>query len=497
MDPLPPAEVPIEKPLPRKPLPESAKSSLELSRHANRSAVPKPGLPKRKPVSGFVESSQADSQPPISNVRPLGPRTQLSETSSEGKLTAVAQDRLLLASEDSVQIPKSSCESIRPEHAVQDIKSFSMTLIRRDPSSGAQWNVGTVDGHSLHESTATRRPKKPFFDMSIHLMTPGYNQFQTRQPSPEGKTDGTLLSDKPNVARRANMPSTHSYFERKVRMGGQSNDGRSALHHRRALSDFPSKISSSRGSYEGSPLAPSEAAIGGDSAGSFPSQSHASGYMFVSPWGGHCQLYTGIGGRSLKCKHHLPAPISAGGSSTSAATVSELRFNLPSSGVFTSSSSPERNKNNKLDPRRFNVPKLDSIRDKLSSHKSRPKLPPRPDPTSYAAMYPSDEEVAPSLPPRPGMPLDQRNSMDSRRLPVTHDQPVASQSASSPSEDEDEDEDDRHRLDLSMGREKAGGGNRGKRAKLGKLIIHDEGLKMLDLVVAANMCVWWSVWEGI
>jgi hypothetical protein len=26
------------------------------------------------------------------------------------------------------------------------------------------------------------------------------------------------------------------------------------------------------------------------------------------------------------------------------------------------------------------------------------------------------------------------------------------------------------------------------------LIIHDEGFKMLDLVVAANMGIWWSVW---
>lgn len=50
-------------------------------------------------------------------------------------------------------------------------------------------------------------------------------------------------------------------------------------------------------------------------------------------------------------------------------------------------------------------------------------------------------------------------------------------------------------FDMSLGREKAGGGNRGKRAKMGKLIIWDEGLKMLDLVVAANVGIWWNVWE--
>lgn len=54
--------------------------------------------------------------------------------------------------------------------------------------------------------------------------------------------------------------------------------------------------------------------------------------------------------------------------------------------------------------------------------------------------------------------------------------------------DYDSDED---RLDLSLARENAGGGLRGKSAKLGKLVIEDEGIKMLDLVVAACMAVWW------
>jgi hypothetical protein len=61
----------------------------------------------------------------------------------------------------------------------------------------------------------------------------------------------------------------------------------------------------------------------------------------------------------------------------------------------------------------------------------------------------------------------------------------------------EESDDDDPPLDLSIGQEKAGGGNRGKRAKLGKLVIHHEGFKMLDLVVAANIGIWWSVWESI
>ena len=53
------------------------------------------------------------------------------------------------------------------------------------------------------------------------------------------------------------------------------------------------------------------------------------------------------------------------------------------------------------------------------------------------------------------------------------------------------------RLDLSLAQEKAGGGSSGKKAKLGKLIIHDEGLKMADLLVAANVGIWWKVYERL
>jgi hypothetical protein len=104
-------------------------------------------------------------------------------------------------------------------------------------------------------------------------------------------------------------------------------------------------------------------------------------------------------------------------------------------------------------------------------------------------MYPSDDEEPPPLPPRVHGEQCVADSSDEQELP-----PIPNRShpfgyiPRSPSEEDDE------RLDLSIGQEKAGGGNRGKRAKLGKLIIHDEGFKMLDLVVSANMGVWWSVW---
>ena len=51
------------------------------------------------------------------------------------------------------------------------------------------------------------------------------------------------------------------------------------------------------------------------------------------------------------------------------------------------------------------------------------------------------------------------------------------------------------RLDLSLGLELAGGGFAGRNAKMGKLIIEGEGMKMLDLLIAANLSLWWKAYE--
>lgn len=504
---LPRYDAPVERPLLRKPLPESAKSSLDLNRYTVRGPPDQdPALPKRKPVMTVLEPQKVTSPTTPSNTRPMGPRPLLSETSLSRKPMPGVENRPPLGSYDHVQAPKTSSESsmsFRPQESSQNdrangkgsTKSFSITLIRRDPSSGAQWNAGTVTGQPIYDGApATRRAKKPFFDMSVHLMTPGYTQFHNRQLTAQAEAETIQLHHVRNDSNGATMLNTYAGFERKIHMGGRSSGGRPEMQHKRARSDFSTKNIPIHGSSEAFARGSREAATLGDDPGSFPTQSHGNGYMFLSPWGGSCQFSTGISGRSLKCKHYLPTPISAGGAATppSASTISELRFNLPSSGVFNPSTSPKPAKPGNGDSRRFSVPKFGNIRDKLASPRERPQLPLGVDPTSYAAMYPSDNEETPNLPPRPGFPAYQRRSEDTRRDPNINSHSLDSDPISSPSDD-----DSSSRLDLSIGREKAGGGNRGKRAKLGKLIIYDEGFKMLDLVVAANMCIWWSVWEGV
>lgn len=48
-------------------------------------------------------------------------------------------------------------------------------------------------------------------------------------------------------------------------------------------------------------------------------------------------------------------------------------------------------------------------------------------------------------------------------------------------------------MDLSLGQERAGGGFAGNKAKLGKLVVEGDGMLMLDLVVMANMALWWAM----
>jgi NADH dehydrogenase (ubiquinone) Fe-S protein 8 len=180
------------------------------------------------------------------------------------------------------------------------------------------------------------------------------------------------------------------------------------------------------------------------------------GYVFLSPWNGRCEFRTSSSGRSLKCRHILD-PADA-----------------------------------RLDPREV----AQSIREAQATGRSRG------DELASALVGAKPvSELRFNLPRRTAHHTTDRGggARDSRAGPLS--KLFHHRSRSSDEESEYEDEDDEYgnssmpMMDLSLGKENAGGGNRGKRAKLGKLIIHDEGLKMLDLVVAANIGVWWTTWE--
>ena len=519
----------LQKSLPRKPLSETSRSSLDARRQsysdnvdgaeveASRSPAFSTAIPVRKPLTSETSSHafiQADSRSkdPIQR-KPLGPRPLLSDTigrkplHGEGSRSLVSTPLTNAASSTDVRHSRESFSEYENCKTIKATKSFTITIIRRDPSSGAQWNVGSIVGGTRDPETSRSHSKKTYSDILIALTTPGYGQFRTVQmsqlsaESSSGFPVGPPVSNSPpvvNDGRCHSYPGSDLGFVREVHMEGSSFWGLSSKPHKRALSDspYPTRETSTGSNRPDSP----ELRFSNSES---PSDSGTKGYVFTSPWGGRCKFSTGGSGRILRCKHTLPAAVStkktrgSGLPNGESRLVSELRFNLPSSTLFGLSNSPNLGKAQAPETVRFNIPRFGHIRNKLSPDKIiRPSLPPRPHlphPTSYAALYPSDDdhEELPQLPPRPSPTLYVTESSEGEESPAVQGrQNQFPQSPKSPSE-EDED-----RLDLSIGQEKAGGGNRGKRAKLGKLIILDEGLKMLDLIVAANMGVWWSVWES-
>ena len=306
---------------------------------------------------------------------------------------------------------------------LEDEQPLSITLIRRDPSSGDQWNIGKLTLESTNTTKHSRRNLSTQFmdSISIDISTPGYEKFTNAKE---------LLSP----GEFSETSSQDTYFHREIMMrnaGFQISVGSPRANASRQGTDLRP------GSEQSTPttLSPYQAEF--PSPGPAPP---ARKYTFLSPWNGSCEFTTGLSGRSLKCKH------TRSGSSSPwkvSSTVSELRFNLPSSKVFRSTASPKR-------PAFANH----------GRHHSSPSSP------SYRKS--TDK-------------TDRRDSYDSRNR--VKDTPTSS------SEEDDEP------MDLSLGQERAGGGVRGKRAKLGKIIVQDEGLQMLDLLVAANMGVWWRAYE--
>ncbi|SMY25764.1 unnamed protein product [Zymoseptoria tritici ST99CH_1A5] len=155
-------------------------------------------------------------------------------------------------------------------------------------------------------------------------------------------------------------------------------------------------------------------------------------YTFTSPWSGRCEFSTGTTGKSLTCRHTLPSHHQPTRDPLSSSEVSELRFNLP-----TSSRTAEAVK------------------------------------TKRASYFHGGVRALPHSGERHDEKNDGWDSPRSSMFTLGED----------------------GKMDLTLGQERAGGGFGGKQAKLGKLIIQPAGMEMLDLLVAANMGLWWRAYE--
>ncbi|KAH9995149.1 hypothetical protein F4779DRAFT_607767 [Xylariaceae sp. FL0662B] len=444
----------------RKPVPTSSSAQPPTQTHPAPHLIPPHGAIPRKPLGPRSESPRKTPpsirsfeqspayQPPPSDEQP----PPLPARPGEVPTTAQPKDPSAPYAD---KHPPSSPKKRRP------FTPFSLTLIRRDPSSGQQWNVGKVASFQLENPDLIHDEKhqqQPSPSIIIHLETSGYAKFRGMPTHPGGDIRASL-DVRPGSASSAmhlnplDIPvsvSASGAFERQVVMAYSRSFAENLRQKIRRLSPTSDE------ERPDSPLArmqqgrrksvASMASFGGEfDGGPGPVITQPApglkrrGYTFYSPWGGRCEFVTGNAGRSLRCRHVLPTyggavfnPLVDGPEEKHAEDrakktqlISELRFNLPSNELlFVDKRSPEGRVR---------------TRDHLQS---------------------------------------QFNKVIQKTQGCY-----------------DDDSDDEFHFDMSLGREKAGGGNRGKRAKMGKLIVCEEGLKMLDLAVAANVGVWWTVWE--
>ncbi|VBB81544.1 Putative protein of unknown function [Podospora comata] len=389
--------------------------------------------------------------------------------------------------------------SPRHMHRRPSSVSFYLTIIRRDPSSGSQVNVGQVSSFATNippplQADPSLNPEDmgsgwKSQKIDIRIDTSGYAKYRgmpsraaaetqalqaltsTGQPHSFSQMVQSGQRARSDSGARGMAPPPQDGFHRQVVMAygaGWKAGFKKAFHRReRRESISPEGVQPSE-----EPSAPkashtrqgSSSTIGSNHSGSGEEQGgiithpgpglRPKGYTFLSPWEGRCEFRTSTNGRSLKLRHVLD---------------STTKF--------------------QFDPREV----AQSIQNAQAMGRSRGD-------ELQAALLGTKpvSELRFNLPSGGDFFGARRNDADkdnrASRLSKQFSSLLHHRNTRSSDEDEWSDEDE---MDLSLGKENAGGGSSGKKVKLGKLIIHDEGLKMLDLVVAANMGVWWTTWGKI
>jgi hypothetical protein len=268
-----------------------------------RKAVPgASGPPARKPVSSTLT--------PVDN---YGNRQNMSAGNYAQKSGMLAPDSDPQRSFDSSQYQRENTRPVYPTN-----RSFerprpagtSLTLIRRDPASGAQWNVAriedppTIDVSSLNEPGSKRKIGGPMY---IDVTNPGYSKFI------QSENSGATQQQNPMTQIGSQATDIQNAFRRRLWMEGSQYINGGFGHRNNSSYDFNARRPGSRGSYdarmdrsslENRPMpSPSFLTREDQSYGTIQvsdRQTSFRGYVFTSPWNGRCEFITGGGGGSLK-----------------------------------------------------------------------------------------------------------------------------------------------------------------------------------------------------
>ncbi|OAA73701.1 hypothetical protein ISF_00602 [Cordyceps fumosorosea ARSEF 2679] len=467
--------------VPRKPLPESARPMTPdsaSSSNVNLAAPPvpngrqrgasiasqddgsRPALPSSVATESYTPEPSADGPsrtlqipPSIQTAparKPVGPRVMPGPSMAfpDGSPAPAAggrdrSDSVASAMQEMRRAQEAVANSSRsPSPRKQSVVSLSslpgelflLDLIRRNPSTGEQWDVGTVASRQSEHGLPKTGPL-PFggptssLPINIYLENSGYAKFRP----PRGSTAKCIMFRQLQMGYAKSFMSNINISNINISNINISNINMSNIN----MSNFKGMIQGmgSRGRSDSD----SSQELG--ASGQPGPDMTRRGYTFTSPWNGQCNFRTGASGGTVRC-YHTPhvlnnslaqvcgqSPEGQGGDAAPPPSycMSELRFDLP-------------------------------IVEKLM-----------------------DQEATKNLLSKLRWPAADHQHDDATLL--SHYDDTAPLAVSPP--------------DVNLGAEQAGGGTRGNRAKLGKLIIYDEGQKMLDLTVAANIGIWWGAWERI
>ncbi|QDS78051.1 hypothetical protein FKW77_003299 [Venturia effusa] len=404
---------------------------------------PPPAIPSHtSSYSNGTNQSEHNHIPYKTNADLYRERTENARKAQQDENTRPAQAKSMLGPSEEDERPplppRRSTADLKNEKSLNSTQAVTqLTLIRRHPATGEQWNVAEITDPTVHEidTNTSQRTRKSGQPLYIDIKTAGYNKFNPDQASSFTRRlwmEGSLFqtnhkSDRGRYQSSESLDSEANAYLQRLHRESRSNL-RDPVMHRLSVENFQKR-------------------------------SRNRGYTFASPWNGRCEFSPANGGTSLKCRHVLPSS----GLAVEPAlptTVSELRFNLPSTNAATS-----------MRPKSSSSSTHRSIfhlhRKSIGSHDS--------DSTSSLAVPETHHRRGQS---EQGPGRDRFGGiLDRQRSSEQYDAGSLS------------------KLDLTLGQELAGGGAAGKQVKLGKLIVEFEGLKMLDLVVASNMALWWRAYE--
>ncbi|RMZ87842.1 hypothetical protein DV736_g4932, partial [Chaetothyriales sp. CBS 134916] len=405
--------------------PSSAGDGNQLDRYVSRGSHLRLSLAGTKPMRRKPLGARPLPSQPRSGEDQAGPSPSPAGSGKGGK--SGLWETLLQVPEEEGSEPGSdrptTRDSAEPSADGEPLSdgSTTITMIRRDPTSGAQWNVGSLRLRTRKSSMALLQP------VDMMLTSPGYAKFARNPDSPltVGHDEDAAEVRSPDSST-AVSPVSGPVFKRCLGFRPLPNDQKPLVQHvRTGSSGILADITNG------------------------PSKKVPQVFAFTSPWQGICTFSNGVDGRTLKCKHSLPTLSSQ--QEGVALPVAELRFNLPWSVLHHADASRLTNREAETLP-------ISQLLGRSTKQQWR----------------------------RTVQSLKQHT-----RGPSQDDVPIELARAK-PHADQDVLEEDMQRISLKLGREKAGGGFKGNSAKLGKLIIEDEGLKMCDLVVASCMGVWWQ-----